>query len=81
MGRTENALRADVGILAIETVVKCLLFMFVTLQAFLFRRFWYNNRLYSLCHFLSEVLSNKRLQTVDSLPIEQRFDETDLALE
>lgn len=82
MGWTEDALRAYVGILAIKTVVKRLLLMLVTLQTLFLRWFGHShNRFHSLGHFLSEVLSNKRLQAIDSLPIKQRLDEADLALE
>lgn len=79
---TEYALRAYVGILAIKTVVNSLLFMLVTLQPLFLWWLWHShNRLHSLGHLLSEVLTNKRLQAIDSLTIKQCLDEADLALE
>lgn len=79
MGRAKDALRADIGISAIKTVIKCLLLVFVTLQSFFFGRLG-DNRFSSPRYFLSMVLSNKRLKAADSFAIQQRLNKTDFAL-
>lgn len=53
--------------------------MFITLQSFFLGRLRHN-RLDSSLYFLSQELSNKRLQTVNSFLIEQRLNAADLAL-